>query len=112
MIAVGKQAWMKMNGGPWKLMPSLAGMGSLASMDPSKDFKIQGNGSCTDAGMGIWKGQPAHIYKGVSTSSHGTVTSTMYQLGDGYVHHVDVNTSSGKSTFDFSNFNSTNVSPP
>jgi hypothetical protein len=113
MIAIGKQTWMKMNGGPWKSMPKLSGMGDLASMDPAKEFKPEGTGSCVDGGTGTWKGQPAHLYKATSTNPRfGTMKSTLYQLSDGYVHHMDASSSHGTSSFDFTDFNSVSVSPP
>jgi hypothetical protein len=113
IIAIGKKTWMRSGGGPWKLMPNLTGMGDLASINPAKEFKPEGSGSCVDAGTGTWKGQPAHLYRGTSTNPRfGTVTDTMYQLSDGYIHHVDANSSHGKSSFDFTDFNSINISPP
>ena len=70
--------------------------------------------TCTDAGMGLWHGQPAHIFKASSVNAKGTVSNmTMYVFPDGLPHHMDYSSTDGTSgTFDFSKFNSTTVSPP
>jgi hypothetical protein len=113
MIAIGKKTWMKMNGGPWKALPGMSGMGDLASMDPSKSFKPTGTGACVAAGLGLYKGQPARLFKTTATSPNlGTVHNTIYVLSDGFVHHVDGDSPHGKMSMDFSDFNSVNISPP
>lgn len=111
MIAIGKQTWMRFNGGPWKSYPNM-NMGSVASMDPSSFIKPQGTGTCTDAGPGMFHGTPAHVYKGAWTGQHGTSNTTIYVMPDGYVHHMDITTSRGPMSFDISRFNAVTVSPP
>jgi hypothetical protein len=110
MIAIGHKAWMRMGSAGWKSLPGMD-VSDLFSTTGVK-FKNTNGLSCVDAGMGLWHGQPAHIYKGASTSVHGPVHSTLYVMSDGYVHHIEMTTTSGNVEMDFTNFNSASVNPP
>jgi hypothetical protein len=109
MIAVGFHAWQRTGGGSWKPMPGLDGKDIFAAS--SVKFK-PGAASCVDAGMGLWHGQPAHIYKATSLRAGKSSQTTLYVFGDGLVHHMDIATSSGNVTMDFSAFNSATVNAP
>jgi hypothetical protein len=112
MIGIGNKAWMRMNGSAWT--PTKLAIGQLASMDPKSFMPHNAKVTCTDAGMGLWHGQPAHIFKASSVNAKGTVSNmTMYVFPDGLPHHMDYSSTDGTSgTFDFSKFNATTVSPP
>jgi len=108
IIAIGNQAWQRIDGGAWKTAPGVDGTSVFATAD---SFKPQGSdATCVYAGMGLWRGQPAHIYKSASTKRAST--STLYVFGDGLIHHVDSTTSRGRVSMDFSQFNSASVSAP
>ena len=114
MIAVGHQTWMKMNGSGWKSYPHMD-IGSLASMDPTTFMNNHPTDvTCVDAGPGLWHGQPAHVFKSSTTTSRtGVVHATIYQMSDGYVHHMDIADSKGMTaSFEISRFNAVKISPP
>ena len=114
MIAVGHQTWMKMNGSGWKAYPHMD-LGSLASMDPTTFMnKHKSDVTCVDAGPGLLHGQPAHVCKSSATNPRtGVVHATIYQMSDGYVHHMDIVDSKGTTlSFAMSRFNAVNISPP
>ena len=111
MIGIGSKSWMRLNGGAWQSTP--VALGGLASMDPSQFMKTKGTLTCTDAGMGMWHGQPAHIYKTTSSGSKaGPGHATMYVGTDGFVRHVEFQTAKVSGSEDLSKFNAVKITPP
>jgi hypothetical protein len=113
MIAIGNKAWMKTGDGPWTPLPGSMNAGEIVSMNPGSFTNFHGTRTCTDAGMGLWHGQPAHIYHSTYTDPKlGSSNSTFYVMSDGYIHHMDFTTSRGNSSMDFSRFNEVTVKGP
>jgi hypothetical protein len=110
MVAIGHSAWMREGSGPWKKLPGMD-VGDLLSTASTTKFESN-SVSCVDNGMGLWHGQPAHMFTGTNNSPHGLVRSKLYLMGDGYIHHLETSTSSGGIQMDFSEFNSASVSAP
>jgi hypothetical protein len=109
LIAIGSKSWQKMNGADWQATPA-----SGTSMDLRPDAAAFRNvgADCSDAGMGAWQGQPAHIFKSSNISERaGHLVSTLYVFSDGYVHHLEIK-GADVVTMDFSAFNSATVKPP
>jgi hypothetical protein len=111
MIVIGNRMWRRMGGTAWQTAtPGIKGTDILSTMQiHTENF----GGSCSDAGMGMWRGHPAHIFKGTYVTPSGTQHATAYLFGDGLVHHVDMTLSGGGTmSMDLSNFNTTSVNPP
>jgi hypothetical protein len=109
MIATGGRAWRRAGSSAWESMPGMSGKDIFSTS--SVDLKAHAH-ACVDAGMGLWHGQPAHLYKSTGTNANRSAETTLYVFGDGLVHHADITTSSGRISMDFSEFNSATVEPP
>jgi hypothetical protein len=108
IIAVGNKAW-KRSGSGWQTYPPMP-VAQILSMSASPLAKKVG--SCEDAGMGSWHGQPAHMFKGTTVDEGKPSVTTIYVFGDGFVHHIENTGPRGGFRGDFSNFNSTTINAP
>jgi hypothetical protein len=110
IYTIGNKTWQRSNGGAWKVTTSSAPPADMTSIG-SKLSKSQ-IVSCSES-AGLWRGQPAHIFHSTTTSAKGgTVKMTEYVLSDGYIHHLEIVTTSAPVAMDFSKLNATTVSPP
>jgi hypothetical protein len=108
MIAIGKRAWKRTPGGAWQSMPGMEA-GDLSA----GQVKVSNlAGSCVDAGMGMWHGQAAHLFRGTNVRGGKRTVATIYVFADGFVHHLDLQSSDGTIEMDLSNFNTTTVNAP
>jgi hypothetical protein len=109
VIAIGHKAWRRSGSGwqPFAAMP----VAEILSMSKT-ELNSKKLASCVDAGMGLWHGQPAHIFRGTSIVDGKPSETTIYVFSDGYVHHIENKNINGGFSGDFSNFNSTVVNPP
>jgi hypothetical protein len=113
VIYVGTSGWQRPTGEAWKPAPAMP----VDLTAAATDIFGKGDWNCTSAGAGAWQGQPARIYKVTGTRSVGEkripTAETIYMLGDGYVHHVVVNSGSDPPwTMDFTELNTATVTAP
>jgi len=108
IIAIGNRAWRRMGSGPWQTMPGM----KVADLFATSQIKFSHSTTCVDGGMGLWHGQPAHLFKSTSTVNGKASQGTIYVMSDGFVHHMDMTASGDHFTMDFLNLNTATVKPP
>lgn len=107
MIGIGKKAW-KRAGSAWQPMPGF----DIGDFPTAQTNLTSWAGSCVDGGIGAWRGQPAHLFRGTSVRNGKQSVATIYVFADGFVHHVDVKSANSLVEMDISNFNTTTVNAP
>jgi len=112
IIAIGNRGWARL--GPnsvWKPTPAMS-MSDIRSMLAAITGKQHSGDTCVDAGMGSYRGHPAHLYKGTHAGPFGPSKGTIYVFGDRLVHHIDAVSARGTLSMDFTDFNTATVYPP